>query len=124
MPSHWLMKSEPDAFSIDDLARVGTEPWTGVRNYQARNHMRAMKLGDLAFFYHSSTTPPGVAGIARIVRTDVIDETQFDPASPYYDPASQREEPRWSCVDVALVEKLPRLVPLDELRANPALEGM
>jgi len=125
MPGYWLMKSEPDTFGIDDLVRVGVEPWTGVRNYTARNFMRdQMKVDDLALFYHSSVDPPGVVGIARIARTGVVDETQFDPASPYYDPGSKRDAPRWICVDVAFVEKLPRQVALDELRANPALAGM
>lgn len=125
MAAYWLMKSEPDTFGIDDLKRVGVEPWTGVRNYQARNFMRdGMKVGDLALFYHSNATPPGVAGIAKIVRTGVVDQTQFEPSSPYYDPASKRGDPRWICVDVEFVEKLARLVPLEELRADPRLEGM
>lgn len=122
---YWLMKSEPDAFGIDDLARVRVEPWTGVRNYQARNHMRdGMQVGDLVLFYHSNATPPGVAGLARIVRTGVVDATQFDPASTYYDPGSKRDDPRWICVDVEYVETLPRLVALDELKASAALDGM
>ncbi len=124
MPAYWLMKSEPDGFGIDDLVRVGTEPWSGVRSYQARNHMRAMQVDDLAFFYHSSVAPPGVVGIARIARTGVVDETQFEPSSRYHDPGSRREDPRWTCVDVELVAKLPRMVTLDELRATPALDGM
>lgn len=119
------MKSEPDAFGIDDLVRVKVEPWTGVRNYQARNFMRdQMRVGDRVLFYHSNATPPGVAGLARVARTGVVDATQFDPASPYYDPASRPDEPRWICVDVELERKLPRLVALDELRASPALAGM
>ena len=122
---HWLMKSEPDAFGIDDLARVKVEPWTGVRNYQARNFMRdQMKVGDRVLFYHSNATPPGVAGLAVVKRTGVVDATQFEPSSPYYDPGSKRDDPRWICVDVEFVEKLPRLIALDELRANPALNGM
>lgn len=119
------MKSEPDAFGIDDLVRVKVEPWTGVRNYQARNFMRdQMKVGDRVLFYHSNATPPGVAGLARVARTGVVDDTQFEPSSPYYDPGSDRAAPRWICVDVELERKLPRLVALDELRANPALDGM
>ncbi|MEZ4403514.1 MAG: EVE domain-containing protein [Kofleriaceae bacterium] len=122
---HWLMKSEPDAFGIDDLARVDIEPWTGVRNYQARNFMRdQMKVGDRVLFYHSNAAPPGVAGLARVHRTGVVDATQFDPDSPYHDPASTRDAPRWVCVDVKFERKLARLIPLDELRANPALDGM
>lgn len=122
---HWLMKTEPETFGIDDLARVKVEPWTGVRNYQARNFMRdQMKVGDRVLFYHSNATPPGVAGLAVVKRTGVVDATQFEPSSPYYDPASKREAPRWICVDVEFVEKLPRLIALDELRGNPALAGM
>ena len=122
---HWLMKTEPDTFGIDDLARVKVEPWTGVRNYQARNFMRdEMKVGDRVLFYHSNATPPGVAGLAVVKRTGVVDATQFEPSSPYYDPGSKRDDPRWICVDVEFVEKLPRLIALDELRANPALDGM
>ena len=122
---HWLMKTEPDTFGIDDLARVKVEPWTGVRNYQARTFMRdEMKVGDRVLFYHSNATPPGVAGLAVVKRTGVVDATQFEPSSPYYDPGSKRDDPRWICVDVEFVEKLPRLIALDELRANPALDGM
>ena len=119
------MKTEPEAFSIDDLARVRIEPWTGVRNYMARNLMRdQMQVGDAVLFYHSSADPSGVAGLATIARTGVVDATQFDPASKYFDPDSRADQPRWICVDVAFGEKLPRLVPLGELRANPALAGM
>jgi predicted RNA-binding protein with PUA-like domain len=122
--NYWLMKSEPETFAITDLARVGVEPWTGVRNLMARNFMRAMTVGDEVLFYHSSCVPPGVAGLARVARTAVIDETQFDPASPYFDPRSQRDKPRWDCVDVTYVETLPRLVSLDELRGERALHDM
>ena len=118
------MKTEPDTFSIDDLARVGTEPWTGVRNYMARNHMRAMQVGDGVLFYHSSCEPPGVAGLAKVVKTGVVDPTQFDPDSKYYDPKSKRDAPRWDCVEVELVEKFRRFVPLAELRADKKLAKM
>jgi predicted RNA-binding protein with PUA-like domain len=122
---HWLMKTEPDGFGIDDLERVKVEPWTGVRNYMARNLMRdQMQVGDRVLFYHSSADPSGVAGLATIVRTGVVDATQFEPTSKYYDPDSPSGEPRWICVDVEFVEKLPRLVALGELRAEPALDGM
>jgi predicted RNA-binding protein with PUA-like domain len=123
---YWLMKSEPDEMSIDDLAKLPrrTAPWTGVRNYTARNFMRdAMQVGDLAFFYHSSCPEPGVAGIVRISAPAHPDETQFDPRSDYYDPKATREAPRWLNVDVTLVEKT-RLVPLAEMRATKALAGM
>ena len=124
MPRHWLLKTEPDSFSIDDLERVGREEWSGVRNFTARNLMREMRVGDLAFFYHSSTKPPGIAGVCEIVAAAHPDSTQFDPASPYYDPRSPREDPRWWCVDVGFVRKLSRFVTLEELRAIPALAYM
>ena len=125
MVRHWLMKTEPDAFSIDDLARVKVEPWTGVRNYMARNLMRdQMQVGDEVLFYHSSCEPPGVAGLARVARTGVVDTTQFDATSKYHDPDSKADGPRWICVDVEFVRKLPRLIALAELRAHPGLEGM
>ena len=124
--AYWLMKSEPDEVSIDDLARAPrrTVPWFGVRNYQARNYMRdAMQVGDLAFFYHSSCPEPGIAGICKVVSAAIADETQFDPKSPYFDPKSTRDAPRWVNVKVAFVEKT-RLIPLDELRAHPELASM
>lgn len=121
----WLMKTEPETFSIDDLARVKVEPWTGVRSFQARNIMRdQMQVGDDVFFYHSSCEPPGIAGLARVVRTAVVDETQFDPASKYHDPTADRAEPRWICVEVEFVEKLRELIPLATLRAKRGLEDM
>ena len=126
MPAYWLMKSEPDEFSIDDLARAPrkTTPWFGVRNYQARNFMRdAMKVGDGVLFYHSSCPEPGIAGIARVASTAYPDDSQFDPKSPYFDPKSKREEPRWMLVDVALDRKT-RVMPLDELRTYPQLADM
>lgn len=115
---HWLMKSEPDAFSIDDLARVGTEPWTGVRNYQARNFMRQMRIGDGVLFYHSSCAEPGIVGIARVASEAYPDPTQFDPQSDYHDPKSTREQPRWDLVDVAFERKLRRPLPLEEIRRH------
>ena len=126
MPRHWLMKSEPDEFSIDDLVRAPsqTTPWIGVRNYQARNFMRdEMRVGDRAFFYHSSCAEPGIAGIVEISRVAYPDETQFDPESPYYDPKAARDAPRWLHVDVKLVRKTP-LVTLPMLRATRGLEDM
>jgi predicted RNA-binding protein with PUA-like domain len=123
---HWLMKSEPDEFSIDDLAAAPNRstPWFGVRNFQARNFMREqMQLGDLAFFYHSSCPEPGIAGICRVSAPAYPDATQFDPASPYYDPKSRPEAPRWYNVEVEFVSKM-RLVSLAELRSEPRLATM
>lgn len=118
--AYWLLKSEPDSFSYDDLVRVRREPWDGVRNYQARIYLRAMRKGDQAIFYHSSTNPPGAAGVCRIVKEAEPDPTQFDPAAKYYDPTSTPDDPRWDLVTVAPVRKL-RYVPLDELRSMPEL---
>ena len=126
MAKYWLMKSEPDEVSIDDLAAAKrqTLPWTGVRNYQARNFMRDdMRVGDGVLFYHSSCAEPGVAGLARVAGAPCPDETQFDPASDYYDPKSTPDKPRWVQVDVALVRKT-RLLPLREMRAAPELATM
>ena len=120
----WLMKSEPDVYSIDDLERDGTEPWEGVRNYQARNFMREMAEGDLVLFYHSNAKPPGVAGVCRVSRTAYPDPTQFDPKSDYYDAKSKKDEPRWSMVDVTFVEKFAEEVSLQTLKEDPALDGM
>jgi predicted RNA-binding protein with PUA-like domain len=123
---YWLMKSEPSEFSIDDLvrARGHTTPWVGVRNYQARNFMRdGMRLGDRAFFYHSSCAEPGIAGIVEISRLAYPDATQFDRKSPYYDAKSTREAPRWINVDVRFLQKM-RLIALPELRAHPELAHM
>ena len=123
---YWLMKSEPDEFSIDDLASAPNRStaWFGVRNYQARNFMRdQMQIGDLAFFYHSSCPEPGIAGIVRVSRLAYPDASQFDKKSPYYDPKSKRDAPRWLNVDVKLVKKT-RLVPLAELRTQLALAKM
>jgi predicted RNA-binding protein with PUA-like domain len=121
---YWLIKSEPDVFSIEALRKSGKTHWEGVRNYQARNHLRAMQLGDLVLYYHSNADPPGVAGVARVCREAYTDDAQFDAASDYYDPKSSRDEPRWSMVDVEFVEVLPELVPLDTLKADASLEGM
>ena len=122
---YWLMKTEPDVFSIDDLERVGVEPWDGIRNYMARNYMRDdMKVGDKVLFYHSNAKPPGVAGLATIASGAYPDPTQFDPKSKYHDPTSDPAEPRWLLVDVKFAEKLPRFVGLPELRTWPELEGM
>jgi predicted RNA-binding protein with PUA-like domain len=121
---YWLMKTEPDTFSIDDLERVGVEPWSGVRSTFARANMRKMQVGDTVLFYHSSTEPPGVAGLATIERTRVIDETQFDPQSPYYDAKATREKPIWDCVDVKYGSRLPYYVTLSRIRREPTLANM
>ena len=123
---HWLMKSEPSECSIDDLAAAPaqTVPWVGVRNYHARNFMRdEMQPGDGVLFYHSSCPEPGVAGIAEVVGNAYPDATQFDPDSPYFDPKSSPEAPRWVHVDVRLIEKT-RLLPLSEMREAPSLATM
>ena len=116
---YWLMKSEPDAFSIDDLQRVGVEPWNGVRNYQARNFMRdGMNVGEGVLFYHSNTKVPGITGTATVASGAYPDETQFDRKSPYYDPKASREEPRWQLVDIAFERKLARTISLDEIKQH------
>ena len=120
--AYWLMKSEPDAYSIDDLERDGVEPWDGIRNYQARNMMRDdMKIGDEVLFYHSSCKVPAVVGIARVASKPYPDPTQFDPDSRYYDEKSDRDDPRWILVDVEFVRKTRRPIPLTELKQHPAL---
>lgn len=120
----WLMKSEPDVFGIDDLAKKRTEGWNGVRNYEARNFMKSMKTGDKVLFYHSNAKPSGVAGIASVSRLAYPDPTQFDPKSDYFEPRATPESPVWFQVDLRFVSKLARVVPLDELRGTPALAGM
>jgi len=121
---YWLMKSEPDEVSIDDLQRQGSVPWFGVRNYQARNFMRdAMKFGDLAIFYHSGCAEPGIAGICEVCSEPYPDATQFDPASPYHDPKSLPDNPRWLLRDVRFVSK-GRYLMLAELRRHPELANM
>ena len=121
---YWLMKSEPDEVSIDDLATQGSVPWFGVRNYQARNFMRdAMRIGDLAFFYHSGCAASGIAGIGEVCSAPYPDETQFSPASPYFDPKSTTDNPRWMLRDLRFIEKT-RYLPLPELRAHPELANM
>lgn len=122
---HWLMKSEPDVYSIDALARDGRTSWEGVRNYQARNWMRDdMKVGDKVLFYHSNAEPSGVAGVAEIVREAYPDPHAHDPSSPYYDETAKVGEPRWVSVDVGFVERFSEVLPLAALKAEPALAGM
>jgi len=123
---YWLMKSEPNEYSIDDLARDGRAPWDGVRNYQARNMMRdRMRVGDHAFFYHSNCEVPGIVGIVKVASAPYPDETQFDPNDKHYDPKSERANPRWYLVDVAYVRKLARTISLSELKSHAReLEGL
>ena len=121
---YWLMKSEPDAFGIDHLKQRTTEPWSGVRNYQARNFMRdGMKVGDGVLFYHSSCPEPGVAGLAEVASEAYVDATQFDRRSPYYDKDSKKDAPRWFNVDVRALRKV-RLVPLEQMRQQKPLAKM
>ena len=125
--AYWLMKSEPDEFSIDDLkSRPGKrEPWDGVRNYQARNMLRdEMKTGDKAFFYHSNCDTPGIVGIVKIASHGYPDPTAFDPEDNHYDPKSDPDNPRWYLVDVEFVRKLDRVITLAELKSEPTLEKM
>jgi len=122
----WLMKSEPSTFSIDDLrgSPKQTTCWDGVRNYQARNFMRTMTVGDQVLFYHSNADPPAVVGIAKVVKTAYPDPTQFDKKNKHYDPASTVSQPRWDMVDIVFVRRLQRPLTLDELRNEAQLSGM
>jgi len=121
----WLMKSEPDCFSIDDLERKGIDHWDGVRNYQARNFMRAqMRIGDRVLFYHSSARPIGIAGLARVHSEAYPDPTAWDPSNSHFGPLASPENPRWCMVDVEFVEKFPEILTLEEMHRNPSLEGL
>ena len=123
--TYWLMKSEPDVYSIDDLERDGREKWDGIRNYQARNMMRDdMKIGEEIFFYHSNCKEPGIVGVARVVSESYPDPTQFDKKSAYYDAKSSADNPRWCLVDVEFVRKLTRNITLTELKAQKTLADM
>jgi len=122
---HWLIKSEPSTFSIDDLARVRREPWSGVRNYQARNFMwRDMQPGDLALFYHSNAKPPGIAGVARVAGLPYPDPTQFDATSDYFDPKATAAKPRWWLVDFEFVSRCEPPLTLEAIKADPVLSEM
>jgi len=124
MARYWLLKSEPDAYSFEQLRDDGTTPWTGVRNFQARNNMMEMRLGDLGLFYHSSIAEPAAVGICKIVRDAYPDFTQFDRTSEYFDARARAEKPIWFMVDVAYVEPFAHPVTLARLRAEPRLVGM
>jgi predicted RNA-binding protein with PUA-like domain len=121
---HWLFKTEPEAYSIERLQREGTEPWTGVRNFQARNYMQEMRLGDLGLFYHSSIPQPAAVGICRVVKTAYPDFTQFKRDGDYFDGRARPDKPIWMMVDVGFVEAFVRPVTLAEMRAEPRLTGM
>lgn len=114
--AYWLMKSEPDAYSLDDLAQEGTTLWDGIRNYQARNFMRTMQAGDRAFFYHSNAKPPGIVGLMEVIETGITDPSQFDPQSNYFDPGSKSEHPRWDCARLRYVGRFATLLSLEQLR--------
>jgi predicted RNA-binding protein with PUA-like domain len=123
--NYWLMKSEPGAYSLNDLKRDAQTCWDGVRNYQARNFMRdQMAVGDQVLFYHSNADPMGVVGVAEVCRAAYPDHTAWDPADPHYDPATRRDAPTWMMVDIAYVTTFPRMVTLPELKADPALAGL
>ena len=113
--SYWLMKSEPDAYSIKDLQKEEETLWDGIRNYQARNFMRSMQIGDQAFFYHSNTKPPGIVGLMEIIETNLIDPFQFDENSKYFDKKSKRNNPRWDCVKTKYICEFKNMITLKEL---------
>ncbi len=119
------MKSEPEEFSIFDLERLNTTLWTGVRNYQARNFMKdKMKIGDQVLFYHSNATPPGVAGLAKVTGTGLVDPLQFDKSSDYYDQKSTPDNPRWVCAEISFVFRFKHFVSLPEIRSTQGLENL
>lgn len=124
---YWLLKSEPECYSVDHLARESTQTtyWDGVRNYQARNFLRDdLQVGDLAFFYHSNADPPAIAGVVQVVQAGYPDHTAWNPQSDHYDPQSTPDNPRWFMVDVQLVDRFPTPLSLDQLRTVPALADM
>ncbi|MCC2617496.1 EVE domain-containing protein [Aestuariibacter halophilus] len=122
---YWLFKSEPDAFSIDDLAAAQTEPWDGIRNYQARNFLRdEVKVGDLVFIYHSSCKHVGIAGLAEVVKAGYPDDSQFDPESKYYDPKASPDNPRWYRVDVGFKQKFAQILPLSAIKQMPDIQQL
>ena len=122
--AYWLMKSEPDVYGIQHLQQEGTTLWDGIRNYQARNFMRSMAIGDRAFFYHSNAKPPGIVGMMEVVETGITDPSQFDPANKYFDPKSNREKPRWDCVRLGYVGTFRELLSLDALREQFSVEEL
>ena len=125
LPAYWLMKSEPETFSIQDLAGLGRTAWDGVRNYQARNYLRdKVKVGDGILFYHSNSRPSGIAGLSEVVRSGYPDDTAFDPNDPHYDPKSDPARPTWHRVDIKFIRAFPSVIPIQTLRDTPGLEKM
>lgn len=122
--NYWLIKSEPDCYSIDDFARDKKAAWSGIRNYQARNFMKSMKVGDLVIFYHSSAKPPAAAGIAKVVAEAYPDTTALDPKDDHFDPKSTKDNPIWYMVDVSFIEKFTEPVSLPRIKADPKLDGI
>ena len=122
--AHWLMKSEPDVYGIHHLQQEGTTLWDGIRNYQARNFMRSMAIGDRAFFYHSNAKPPGIVGLMKVIETGLTDPSQFDPANKYFDPKSKPQAPRWDCVRLRYVGTFAELLSLDQLREQFSVEEL
>jgi predicted RNA-binding protein with PUA-like domain len=122
--AYWLMKSEPDVYGIEHLQREGTTLWDGIRNYQARNFMRSMAIGDQAFFYHSNAKPPGIVGLMEVIETGITDPSQFDCSNKYYDPRSQPDAPRWDCVRLRYVGRFAALLSLDSLREQFSVEEL
>lgn len=121
---YWLMKSEPDTYGIDDLAKEVTTLWDGIRNYQARNFMRSMQPGDRAFFYHSNVKPPGIVGLMEVIETALVDPSQFDAQSPYFDPTANLEKPRWDCARLRYLRHFPQLLSLDLLKEQFSAEQL
>lgn len=122
--AHWLMKSEPDVYGIEHLRQEGTTLWDGIRNYQARNFMRSMVVGDQAFFYHSNAKPPGIVGLMEVIETGLTDPSQFDPTNKYFDPRSTTAAPRWDCVRLRYVGRFAELLSLDNLREQFSVEEL
>ena len=122
--AHWLMKSEPDVYGIHHLQQEGTTLWDGIRNYQARNFMRSMAIGDRAFFYHSNAKPPGIVGLMEVIETGLTDPSQFDPNNKYFDPKSKPEAPRWDCVRLRYVGRFAELLSLDQLREQFSVDEL
>jgi predicted RNA-binding protein with PUA-like domain len=122
--AHWLMKSEPEVYGIHHLEAEGSTLWDGIRNYQARNYMRSMAIGDRAFFYHSNTKPPGIAGLMEVIETGLTDPTQFDPASKYFDPAARPDAPRWDCVRLRHLRTFPTQLSLEQLKEQFSAEEL